>query len=61
MEVDLSSPRVMAFREENNIDNLRENLDLLDEVREKAVVQLAAYQIKVSSYYNKRVRPRKLE
>jgi len=38
VEVDLSTLWVMAFKEENNLDRLRENLDLLDELREKAVV-----------------------
>ncbi|XP_052176717.1 uncharacterized protein LOC127791027 [Diospyros lotus] len=36
VEVDLGSPRVMAFREEGNSDRLRENVDLLNELREKA-------------------------
>ncbi|XP_052185169.1 uncharacterized protein LOC127796808 [Diospyros lotus] len=61
VEVDLGSPRVMAFKEECNLDCLRENLDLLDELREKAAIQLAAYRIRFSNYYNERVRPRKLE
>ena len=36
VEVDLNSPQVMAFNEGGNLDCLRENLDLLDELREKA-------------------------
>jgi len=57
VEVDLNSPRIMAFREERNADYLRENLDLLDELWEKATMQLVAYQRRISNYYNERVHP----
>ena len=57
VEIELTSPRVMAFSEWRNSDCLRENLDLLDELREKTVVQLAAYQRKIAIYYNTKVRP----
>ena len=43
VEVDLSSPRVMALSEKGNSNCFRENLDLLNELREKIDVQLAAY------------------
>lgn len=55
VEVDLTSPRVMDFNEEGNADRLKENLDLLDNLRENAVVQLATYQRRISHYYNERV------
>ena len=58
LEVDLVSPRVRAFSEKGNLDCLRENLDLLNELREQAVVQLAAYQRRIASYYNVKVHPR---
>ena len=58
VEVDLESPRVQAFQEGENSERLRENLDMIDELRDKAVTQLAAYQRRVSSYYNERVKPR---
>ena len=57
VEVDLVSPRVMAFSEEGNLHCLRENLDLLDELRERVVVHLAAYQRRIIGYYNAKVRP----
>ena len=58
VEVDLISPWVMAFSEEKNSDCLRENLDLLDEQREQAAIQLAAYQRRIASYHNAKVHPR---
>ena len=57
VEIDLTSPSVMDFSEERNSDCLRENLDLLDELREKAAMQLAVYQRKIVGYYNAKVRP----
>ena len=51
VEVDLVSPRVRTFREEGNSDCLKENLDLLDELRERAVVQLTAHQRRIAGYY----------
>ena len=44
------------FHEENNDDQLRVNLDCLDEVREKASAKMTKYQQKVAEYYNKRVK-----
>jgi len=34
---------------------LKENVDVIDELREKTFIQLEAYQRWVSSYYNERV------
>ncbi|GKV43860.1 hypothetical protein SLEP1_g51110 [Rubroshorea leprosula] len=36
----------------------QENLDLLDEVREKAQLRTLVYKQKLANFYNKRVRPR---
>ena len=55
VEVDLVSPRVRAFSKEGNSDYLKENLDLLDELRERAAVHLVAYQRRIASYYNAKV------
>lgn len=57
IEVDLSSPRVVAFNKGGNSDCLRENLDLLDELGEKATTQLVVYQRRIFSYYNQKVHP----
>ncbi|GAV67028.1 hypothetical protein CFOL_v3_10537, partial [Cephalotus follicularis] len=35
-------------------------LDLVEEIRDKAAIKVAAYQQRVSRYYNKRVNPRPL-
>ena len=58
VEVDLVSHRVRAFNKEGNSDCLKENLDLLDELRERAAVQLAAYQRRIAGYYNAKVHSR---
>ena len=46
------------FHEKNNDDQLRVNLDCLDEVREKASDKMMKYQQKMAKYYNKRVKLR---
>ena len=46
------------FHEESNDDQLRINLDCLDEVREKAFNKMTKYQQKITKYYNKRVKLR---
>ncbi|XP_071714423.1 uncharacterized protein [Rutidosis leptorrhynchoides] len=42
---------------ENNEENLRTNLDLLEERREAALICEASYKRMIESYYNKRVKP----
>ncbi|XP_075654738.1 uncharacterized protein LOC142624892 [Castanea sativa] len=61
VEVGMASTRREVFREENNDDQLRINLDCLDEVRDKASNMMMKYQHKMTEYYNKRVRLRRLE
>ncbi|XP_071729264.1 uncharacterized protein [Rutidosis leptorrhynchoides] len=41
----------------NNEENLRVNLDLLEERREAAVIREASYKRAIEGYYNKRVKP----
>ncbi|GAV56554.1 hypothetical protein CFOL_v3_00096, partial [Cephalotus follicularis] len=60
VEIDVQSPRVVHFTEENNEEGLRNLLDLVEELRDKAAIKVAAYQQRVSHYYNKRVNPRPL-
>ena len=48
------------FQEGNNGNQLKVNLDCLDEVREEASRKMAKYQQKMTEYYNKRVKLRKL-
>ncbi|XP_071717825.1 uncharacterized protein [Rutidosis leptorrhynchoides] len=42
---------------ENSEENLRVNLDLLEERREAAVIREASYKRMIEGYYNKRVKP----
>ena len=55
VEVGITSTRREMFHEKNNDDQLRVNLDCLDEVREKASDKMTKYQQKMVEYYNKRV------
>ncbi|GAV64395.1 hypothetical protein CFOL_v3_07913 [Cephalotus follicularis] len=60
VEVGVQSPRVVHFTEDNNEEGLRCLLDPVEELRDKAAIRVAAYQQRVSRYYNKRVSPRPL-
>ncbi|GAV77088.1 hypothetical protein CFOL_v3_20560 [Cephalotus follicularis] len=59
-EIAVHSPRVVHFNEDNNEEWLRNLLDLVEELRDKTKIRVAAYQQRVSRYYNKRVNPRPL-
>ncbi|GLU18333.1 hypothetical protein SLE2022_346390 [Rubroshorea leprosula] len=58
IEIGVPSFRVTHFDEGRNGQLLRENLDLLDEVREEARLRTLVYKQKIANFYNKRVRPR---
>ncbi|GKV43029.1 hypothetical protein SLEP1_g50370 [Rubroshorea leprosula] len=58
IEIGVPSFRVTHFDEGRNGQLLRENLDLLDEVREEARLRSLVYNHKIANFYNKRVRPR---
>ncbi|XP_075635275.1 uncharacterized protein LOC142607611 [Castanea sativa] len=58
VEVGVTSIRREAFHDENNDQQLRVNLDCLDEVRDRASDRMAQYQKKMTEYYNRRVRLR---
>ncbi|GAV80972.1 hypothetical protein CFOL_v3_24431 [Cephalotus follicularis] len=60
VEIEVHSPRVVHFNEANNEEGLRNLLDLVEELRDKTVIRVAAYQQRVNCYYNKRVNPRPL-
>ncbi|GAV77764.1 hypothetical protein CFOL_v3_21234 [Cephalotus follicularis] len=60
VEIGVQSPRVAHFTEENKEEGLICLLDLVEELRDKAAIRVAAYQQRVSRYYNKRVSPRPL-
>ena len=61
VEVGVTCTRRAAFSEKGNDDQLRLNLDCLDEVRDKASSRMAKYQQKMAEYYNKRVKLRQLD
>ncbi|KAL0440403.1 UNVERIFIED_CONTAM: hypothetical protein Slati_2523300 [Sesamum latifolium] len=55
-ELGLPSHRVMNFLEECNENLLRENLDLIEELREKAFLRIQRYKNIMINSYNKRVK-----
>ena len=60
IEVGITSIRQGMFHEGSNDDQLRINLDCLDEIREKASNKIMKYQQKMTEYYNRRVKLRRL-
>ena len=56
VEVGLISIRKEFFDEQINDDQLKQNLDCLDEVRDQASQRMAKYQQKIVEYYNRRVK-----
>ena len=58
VEVGVTSIKRETFNEECNDNELRLNLDCLDEVRDKASNKMTKYQQKMVEYYNKRVKLR---
>ena len=61
VEIGVTSIRQEILCEENNDDQLRINLDYLDEVRDKAYSEMTIYQQKMAEYYNKKVKLRRLD
>uniref|UniRef100_A0A2N9FD92 Integrase catalytic domain-containing protein n=1 Tax=Fagus sylvatica TaxID=28930 RepID=A0A2N9FD92_FAGSY len=56
VEIGLTTLRTTFHKEEENEGQLRLNLDLLDETREKAAQRIAFYQGKMARYYNTKVK-----
>ncbi|GKV28900.1 hypothetical protein SLEP1_g37888 [Rubroshorea leprosula] len=61
VEVGLSSDRAGQRDDPNNEQLLRENIDLIEEVREMSRIRNMAYQGRVAKFYNKRVRARQFQ
>ncbi|XP_074324372.1 uncharacterized protein LOC141661288 [Apium graveolens] len=61
--VETGSPfhRVINFDEISNIEGLKTNLELLDEVRDQAVKNMEAYKEKTKLYFAKKARIREYE
>ena len=60
IKVGITSIRREVFHKGSNDDQLRVNLDCLDESRDEASRKMAEYQQKMVEYYNKRVKLRQL-
>ncbi|KAL0385986.1 UNVERIFIED_CONTAM: Ribonuclease HI [Sesamum radiatum] len=60
-ELGIPSHRVMNFFEKCNESLLRENLDLIEELREKAFMRIQRYKNIMINSYNKRVRSRSFQ
>ena len=61
IEIGLTTLRTTFHKEEENKGQLRLNLDLLDETRERAAQRIALYQGKMTRYYNTKVKLRRFE
>ena len=61
IETDFSTLRTQSFNPSNNDEFLERNLDLIEERRESAMVQLAYYQHKLKQGYDAKVKLRPLE
>ncbi|KAL0427927.1 UNVERIFIED_CONTAM: hypothetical protein Slati_2967500 [Sesamum latifolium] len=55
-ELGIPSHRIMHFSENHNNELLKENLDLLEELREKAFIRIQRYKNIISNAYNRRVK-----
>ncbi|KAL0373591.1 UNVERIFIED_CONTAM: hypothetical protein Sradi_3274800 [Sesamum radiatum] len=60
-ELGIPSHRVMNFSEECNENLLRKNLDLIEELREKAFLRIQRYKNIMINSYNKRVKTRSFQ
>ncbi|KAL0413149.1 UNVERIFIED_CONTAM: hypothetical protein Sradi_1516600 [Sesamum radiatum] len=60
-ELGIPSHRVMNFFEECNENLLRKNLDLIEELREKAFLRIQGYKNIMINSYNKRVKTRSFQ
>ncbi|GKV47282.1 hypothetical protein SLEP1_g54195 [Rubroshorea leprosula] len=61
VEVGLLSDRTGRHKDSHNEQLLRENLDLVEEVREMSQIKNMEYQGRIAKFYNKRVRARQFQ
>ena len=61
VKVGITSIRQEMFHDESNDDQLKVNLDCLDEVKDGVSNRMTKYQQKMTEYYNKRVKLRRLD
>uniref|UniRef100_A0A2N9GFI7 Uncharacterized protein n=1 Tax=Fagus sylvatica TaxID=28930 RepID=A0A2N9GFI7_FAGSY len=60
VEIGLTTLRTSTYDDQQNEEQLRLNLDLIDEVRETAEARMKRYQEKMARHYNSKVKPRQL-
>lgn len=58
VEIGSLSHRILSYKEEPNSQDLKTNLDLIDELRAGAVDNMAKYKEKTKDYFTKRTRIR---
>uniref|UniRef100_A0A2N9HIA7 RNase H type-1 domain-containing protein n=1 Tax=Fagus sylvatica TaxID=28930 RepID=A0A2N9HIA7_FAGSY len=61
LEVGLPTTRTTEFDAEENEDNLRKDLNLLEEKRDMATIRLASYQHQMKRGYDKNIRPKSFQ
>ena len=61
VEVGITSTRREMFRKESNDDQLKVNLNCLDEIRDEGSSRMTKYQQKMAKYYNKRVKLKRID
>ncbi|KAJ7942875.1 Rve domain-containing protein [Quillaja saponaria] len=61
VEIGISSPRLETYSEESNETEIRSNLDLLEEVREKARLHQIVHQQTTARHFNDKVKLRPLQ
>jgi transposase InsO family protein len=57
VEVTHEAPRVMAYNETTSTEALQDDVDALDEARDKALERATQYQPSLQNYHSSRVRP----
>jgi hypothetical protein len=58
MEIGLTTFRASTYDDEQNEEQIRLNLDLIDKVRETAEARMKKYQEKMARHYNAKIKPR---
>ncbi|XP_017216818.2 uncharacterized protein LOC108194379 [Daucus carota subsp. sativus] len=61
LEISMGSLRIENFNQQGNEEGLRLNIDLVEEVRDRAQLKVAQYQQKVAQYYNAKIKPRQFQ
>ncbi|XP_071708411.1 uncharacterized protein [Rutidosis leptorrhynchoides] len=56
-EINVPTMRIASFDESSNSEELRENLNLVEERREMAAIKEVINKQRITSYYNKRIQP----